>query len=130
MSTENSAPATAPTFQANDTPKAEKRAYPAPAAVPTQAGTHGIRFDYNDGCRVELPEGKWHLRLRDLDTGNVLYETDIAAGRIHSTKRYYLRCRIEVWLTEQPGEPVFRHDYSARGQDVLVQFPVGTLGDT
>jgi len=92
-------------------------------------------YDFNDGCRVVLPEGQWHVRLRDLDTGNILYETDIGAGRINSSKRYYLRCRIEVWskelaAKELPGEPVFRHDYSAKDQQVLVQFPVGTLGDT
>jgi autotransporter strand-loop-strand O-heptosyltransferase len=110
--------------------KPVKRAYPAPAPVPTQAGAHGIRFDFNDGCRVVLPPGQWHVRLRDLDTGNILYETDIGAGHINSTKRYYLRCRIEVWAVGLSAEPVFRHDYSARDRDVLVQFPVGTLGDT
>ncbi len=122
--------AASPSALLSTEPKAEKRAYPAPAPMPTQAGAHGIRFDFNDGCRVVLPEGQWHLRLRDLDTGNILYETDIGSGRIHSSKRYYLRCRIEVWASGQAGEPVFRHDYSARGQDVIVQFPVGTLGDT
>lgn len=130
MSTEDATTDAAPAVQTADTPKVEKRAYTAPAPVPTQTGAQGVRFDFNDGCRVELPEGKWHIQLRDLDTGNVLFETDIGAGRIHSTKKYYLRCRIEVWSRERPAEPVFRHDYSARGQDVLVQFPVGTLGDT
>jgi autotransporter strand-loop-strand O-heptosyltransferase len=80
--------------------KPVKRAYPPPAATPTQVGAQGIRFDFNDGCRVVLPEGKWHVRLRDLDTGNILYETDIVAGHINTTKRYYLRCRIEVWAGE------------------------------
>ena len=108
----------------------DKRAYPPPTAVPTQSGGEGIRFDFNDGCRLTLPEGKWHVRLRDLDTGNILYETDIASGRINSTKRYFLRCRIEVWSSSTPGEPVFRHDYSAKDREVLVQFPVGTIGDT
>lgn len=108
----------------------QKRAYPAPATSPTQSGWQGIRFDFNDGCRVSLPEGQWHVLLRDLDTGNILYETDIGAGFINSSKRYYLRCRIEVWPGKQAGEPAFRHDYCARGLDVLVQFPVGTLGDT
>ena len=115
---------------ATEVSKPVKRAYPAPASVPTQVGPRGIRFDFNDGCRLSLPEGPWHVRLRDLDTGNILYETDIKTGSINSTKRYYLRCRIEVWAAEVGGEPVFRHDYSARSQDVLVQFPVGTLGDT
>src|SRR6202030_4124091 len=62
--------------------------------------------------------------------GNILYETNIGAGRVNSSKRYYLRCRIEVWTAGQKGESVFRHDYSAKGQNVLVQLPVGTLGDT
>jgi autotransporter strand-loop-strand O-heptosyltransferase len=107
-----------------------KPPYAPPPAVPTQGGPAGLRFDFNDGCRLQLPEGRWHVRLRDLDSGNILYETDIGAGRIHSTKRYYLRCRIEVWAAERPGEAVLLHDYSAKGQDVLIQFPVGTLGDT
>ena len=50
----------------------------------------------------------------------------LKAGRINSTKRYYVRFRIEVW---QQGESVFAHDYSAAGRDVLVRFPVDTLGD-
>src|SRR5262249_43967879 len=59
--------------------------------------------------------------------GNILYETEIKAGRISSTKRYYVRFGIDVW---QRGENVFHHEYSAEGQRVLINFPVGTLGDT
>lgn len=70
------------------------------------------------------------MRLRDLDSSRILREADLSARRIHSTERYYLNCRIEVWAAGQPGEPVFRHDYSAEGKDVLVQFPVGALDDT
>lgn len=119
-----------PSSPGSDAPKPERRAYPAPASVPTQVADHGIRFDFNDGCRVQLPDGQWHVRLRDLDTGNILYETDIGTGRIHSSKRYVLRCRVEVWRRGPSGGLVLQHDYSARGRDVLVQFPVGTLGDT
>ena len=43
------------------------------------------------------------MRLSDLDTGNVLFETEIKAGRVNSTKRYYVRFRLEVW---QQGENV------------------------
>jgi autotransporter strand-loop-strand O-heptosyltransferase len=106
-----------------------KRAYPSPAAVPTQQGARGIQFDFNDGCRVVLPETShpWRVRLSDLDTGNILYETELKSGRVNSTKRYYVRFRLEVW---QQGENVFAHDYSAADREVLVQFPVGTIGDT
>ena len=131
------APAPAPASGSTPTPKVEsstsgqpKPAYPPPAALPTQSAPHGIRFDFNDGCRVVMPEGQWHLRLRDLDTGNILYETDIGAGRINSSKRYFLRCRIEVWAKDRATEPILQHDYSAENREVLIQLPVGTLGDT
>jgi autotransporter strand-loop-strand O-heptosyltransferase len=109
-------------------PAAPKRAYPPPADIPTQKGPKGIRFDFNDGCRVMLPEGDhpWKVRLSDIDTGNILFETEIKAGRVNSTKRYFVRVRLEIWAK---GESVLRHDYSAAGRDVLIQLPVGTLGD-
>jgi autotransporter strand-loop-strand O-heptosyltransferase len=108
---------------------ATKRAYPPPAEMPTQAGPKGLRFDFNDGCRVVLEEAKhpWRVRLSDLDTGNTLFETELKTGRVNSSKRYYVRFRVEAW---QEGESIFVHEYSAADRDVLIQFPVGTLGDT
>ena len=38
-----------------------------------------------------------------------------------------MRIRLEIWAGE---EPVLTHDYAAEDRDVLIQFPVGTLGDT
>jgi autotransporter strand-loop-strand O-heptosyltransferase len=98
-----------------------------PAAVPTQEGPLGLRYDFNDGCRVQLPEGDWRVRLSDLDTGNILYDTRIGAGTVASAKRYYARIRIEVWSGETP---VFTHDHDVSAREVLIQLPVGTLGDT
>jgi autotransporter strand-loop-strand O-heptosyltransferase len=110
-------------------PKLPKRAYPLPAELPTQPGPEGIRFDFNDGCRVAVPEAKypWRIRLFDLDTGNILYGTELKTGRINSSKRYYVRFRVEVWAG---SKRVLAHDYDARDREVLIQFPVGTIGDT
>jgi autotransporter strand-loop-strand O-heptosyltransferase len=76
-----------------------------------------------------LPEGEhpWRVRLSDLDTGNILYQTDIKAGRVNSAKRYFVRFRVELW---QQNESLLVHEYSASGRDVLINFPVGTIGDT
>jgi autotransporter strand-loop-strand O-heptosyltransferase len=117
---------TSPASSASGPPR--KRPYPAPAQVPTQQGPRGIQFDFNDGCRILLPEADqpWRVRLSDLDTGNTLFETELKAGQINSTKRYFVPARIEVW---QGAEQVLAHDYSAADRDVLIQFPVGTLGD-
>ena len=107
--------------------EAEKRAFPAPAERPTQEGPQGARFDFNDGCRITLPEGKWRVKISDIDTGNIIYQTQIVTGRINSSKRYFVRFRVELWASD---ELVLTHDYSAQGREVLIQFPVGTLGDT
>jgi hypothetical protein len=56
--------------------------FPLPAELPTQGGPNGLRFDFNFGARVVVPDGKgsWRIRLSDIDTGNVLYETTVQKG--------------------------------------------------
>jgi autotransporter strand-loop-strand O-heptosyltransferase len=107
---------------------AEKRRLPKPAELPTQIGPMGLRFDFNDGCRLMLPETghPWHVRLSDLDTGNLLFEIDLRSGLVNSTKRYFVRFRLEAWTRD---ERLLCHDYRAAGRDVLIQFPIGTIGD-
>ncbi|MCX4159750.1 MULTISPECIES: hypothetical protein [Paraburkholderia] len=46
--------------------------------MPTRMGPCGLRYDFNDGVRVLLPKGEWRVELRDLESGNVLFRTDIA----------------------------------------------------
>ena len=107
-----------------------KPAYPPPAQRPTQAGPKGIRFDFNLGARLLLPDrkqGEWLARLYDIDTGNVLFESRNKGALIASSKRFYVRFRLEVFEGE---ELVFKHEYDCRNREVLIQFPVGTLGDT
>ena len=113
-----------------------KSPYPPAAATPVLIGPEGIRFDFNLGCRVLLPAratGKWRVRLRDLDTGNILFESENKGAFVNSAKRWYVRFRVEIWeIAEEPGtepRPVMTHDYDPLHQDVLIQFPVGTLGD-
>ena len=122
------AAASSPPTQSASAPPV-KPDYPPPAEVPTQEGPKGLRFDFNGGCRVLLPESEhpWKVWLRDLDTGNVLFETELKSGRINSPKRYYVRFRVEAM---QQDETLLSHDYDASGREVLIQFPVGTLGDT
>jgi colanic acid biosynthesis glycosyl transferase WcaI len=113
-----------PGSQAAVTPA--RPAYPPPAASPTQLGNHGIRYDFNMGARILVPSGNWRVQLRDLDTGNILFETTKGDVFVNSSKRYFIRFRIEAW---KDGESVFTHEYDATDREVLVQFPVGTLGD-
>lgn len=110
-------------------------AYPPPAGVPTQEGPQGIRFDFNEGARVVLPEraaGRWRVRLRDLETGNILFESENQGAVVTSSKRFFVRFGVTVWAIDEAGAQaqVLEHEYDAKGREVLVQLPVGTLGDT
>jgi autotransporter strand-loop-strand O-heptosyltransferase len=126
---EQSAASSAAEGSSPDSAPTSKPAYPPPAEKPTQMGVKGLRFDFNNGCRVALQESEypWRVRLSDLDTGNTLFETELKTGHVNSSKRYYVRFRVEAW---QNDESVFVHDYSAADREVLIQFPMGTLGDT
>jgi autotransporter strand-loop-strand O-heptosyltransferase len=113
---------------------AKTSAYPPAAEIPTQSAPRDIRFDFNFGARVVLPartEGKWRVCLRDLDTGNILFQTENKGAFVASAKRFFVRFSVEVWDVDQDGTvtPVLTHQYDAHGREVLIQFPVGTLGD-
>jgi autotransporter strand-loop-strand O-heptosyltransferase len=115
-------------------PEAARRPYPPPSAQPTQSGPQGIAFDFNQGARIVLPnraDGKWRVRLRDLDTGNILFQSENKGAFVSSSKRFFVRFGVEVWDLDEAGTatPVLSHEYDATGRDVLIQFPVGTLGD-
>src|SRR5271165_3117345 len=131
----------APQIRAREEPSAEqapdsshprpspKPAYPPPASVPTQKAPAGIRFDFNQGARILLPnraEGSWMVRLRDFNTGNILFESENKGAFVASSKRFFIGFGIEVLEGEKA---IFQHDFDCRGKEVLIQFPVGTLGD-
>lgn len=70
--------------------------------TPTQAGPENIFYDFNDGARVLLPEGKWHVRLLDADSENILFYCDTDKGWVTSTKKYFVRFRIQVIRRQLP----------------------------
>ena len=125
------------TEQPATTSEAEKQgppAYPTPAAMPTQLDASGVRFDFNMGARVLLPPleaGQWHIRLRDLDTGNILFESTNKGALVASSKHFHVRFAIDLWRIDEAGKAtvVLEHAYDCRDKPVLIQFPVGTLGD-
>lgn len=52
-------------------------AFIVPPEVPTQAGPENVFYDFNDGARILLPEGKWHVRIIDDESGNILFAYDV-----------------------------------------------------
>jgi autotransporter strand-loop-strand O-heptosyltransferase len=99
-----------------------------PPALPTQKGPLGIRYDFNDGARVWLPRGKWHVRMEDGESGNIIFACDADEGWVVSTKKYYVPFVIKVWERGK-AEPLLDHALDLKDREVLIKFPVGTLGD-
>lgn len=97
-------------------------------AVPTQQGPMGVRFDFNDGVRVLLPQGKWHVQLEDAESGNIIFACDSEGGWVLSSKKYYVPFRIKVWVRGEQT-PILDHTMNLQGKEVQIRFPVGTLGD-
>ena len=97
-------------------------------AVPTQEGPMGIRYDFNDGARVLLPKGQWHVQIEDDETDNIIFACDADEGWVLSTKKYYIPFRIRVWVRGE-REPILNHTLDLKGKEVQIKFPVGTLGD-
>ena len=99
-----------------------------PPDMPTQKGPAGILYDFNDGARLFLPPGQWHAQIIDADAGNILFSCDSEGGWITSTKKYFVNFGFKVWQRGQK-DPVFEHHLDLKNRNVLVSFPVGTLGD-
>lgn len=96
--------------------------------VLTQKGPEGIRYDFNEGCRVWVPEGaRWCVRLRDVLTDTIVYQHEMTtSGMVQSTKRYYVPFEIKVWKDDVL---VFTHLCELKDRNVLISMELGGLGD-
>lgn len=103
-----------------------------PPETPTQEAVDGIRFDFNNGLRIKFPDkGEYRCVFKDLDTDCLLYSMDVKPGcTVESVKKFYIRFRLEIYRKDDLKEPIFTHDLDLSGKDVLIQLPVGALGDT
>jgi autotransporter strand-loop-strand O-heptosyltransferase len=102
---------------------------PAPP-IATQEAVENIRFDFNNGLRVSFPAGEQRYRcvFFDADTDVLLYSMEVPAGScITSVKKYFVRFCLEIYKDE---EKIFTHLLDLKDKDVLLQFPVGAIGDT
>lgn len=98
----------------------------AVGAVAGETGIDGLKIDFNNGVRVEVPEGNFHVIIGDHDSGKIYYDRDASEKIIVSLEKYYIRWEIIVL---RDGEPVFSHVLDLRGQNVRLVLDVGGIGD-
>lgn len=111
-----------------DKPNEQKKKLFNPGPVTLDSGLPGVKLDFNFGARVLLPDdGDYRVRFTDMDTGSILYDGIARNNLITSAKKYYINFRVEIWKN---GAQPFIHDLNLAGRNVLINFPVGTLGDS
>lgn len=110
----------------------QKSIYGELPQIPTQDAVEGIKFDFNHGIRILFPDnGKtYHVSFTDIDTGIILYSADTVPGAyVTSVKKFYIRFRLIIH-DKVHDTPIFTHDYNCKNKDVMIQLPVGTIGDS
>ncbi len=106
----------------------KKKAYISFDAGPItgKTGINGLEFDFNYGARIRVPEGNWRVKILDRDAALTLYDAPASNVVVTSIKKYYVNFRIEVYLDDKL---ILEHNLNLKGKNVLIKYPVGTLGD-
>ncbi|OTP75795.1 autotransporter strand-loop-strand O-heptosyltransferase [Caballeronia sordidicola] len=100
-------------------------ARPGPPAL---SGAEGVRFDFNYGCRVQVPVDGWRVRMIDLDTFNVVLDEAVEANSIVTSRRkYFVRFLLEVFDGQRL---VFSHTFNAANKKVALRMAPLALGDS
>lgn len=90
------------------------------------SGIDGIKFDFNYGARVTVPNGEYRVKFIDRETCLTVYDAAASGVIVTSSKKYFVDFRIEIY---EKDKMIFAHDMDLRGKKVLIKFPVGILGD-
>ena len=102
-------------------------------ALPSQDAVNGIKFDFNSGLRIYFPENEknqYHLQFFDNDSNLLLYDADVKNGTVMSSvKKYYINYHFII-TDKNTKKIIFEHYFNLKNKKVIVQFPVGTLGDS
>ncbi|HEV7832808.1 MAG TPA: autotransporter strand-loop-strand O-heptosyltransferase [Caballeronia sp.] len=100
----------------------------AKPGVPVLAGPEGIFYDFNYGCRVQVPVDGWQVRMTDLDTFNVLLDEPVEANTVITSRRkYFVRFKLEVF---DGSRLVFSHSFNAAGKKIMLRMHALALGDS
>ncbi len=98
----------------------------AAGPVACETGIPGLKIDFNNGIRLQVPQGNWHVIIGDHDSQMVFYEQDVSETIIASVEKYYIHWQVEVY---RDGQPVFAHVFQPEGQKIRLFFNCGLLGD-
>ncbi len=93
----------------------------------------GIRFDFNYGARVFIPEtSQYTYRIQFFDgiSGNMVYNDIHSAGDgAIAGNKYYIPYAIKIFRVET-NELIFQHVLNLKNRNVVIYIPSPCIGDT
>ena len=101
----------------------------APPSIPTQTSPHGLRYDFNNGLRLMLPQGNWRVDILDDSSGVLLHTCQVKGDWVISPWKYFIPYGIQV-TDLNSGALVLNTALHLNKQSVLVRCsPSSGLGD-
>jgi autotransporter strand-loop-strand O-heptosyltransferase len=95
--------------------------------APDLLGREGIRYDFNYGCRVQVPVSGWRVRMRDRETNSIVFDEKLDAGQIAASRRkYFVHFQFDVF---DGARLVISHAFDAAWRRVLIEIGSTALGD-
>ena len=92
-----------------------------------ETGLPDVLLDFNDGLRLQIPKGNWHVKISDYTSNFVFLDEDILEGAtLISVEKFFVNWEITLAFN---GEVCFYHQFDPHEQHVHFIFPVKTLGD-
>ena len=55
-----------------------------------ETGIEGLKLDFNNGLRLQIPDGNWHVTIQDYDSGIVFFDQDVSKIILISIEKYYI----------------------------------------
>lgn len=80
-------------------------------------GISGLKLDFNDGLRLQVPEGNWHVHIHDY-----FYEEDVQKMVLVALEKYFIHWQIDVYLN---GRMVFSHQFDPTVRRYILSLPAG-----
>ena len=92
-----------------------------------EIGIPDVLLDFNDGLRLQIPKGNWHVKISDYSSNFVFIDEDILAGAtLISIEKFFVHWEITLALN---GEICFYHRFDPTEQQIHFMFPNSALGD-
>lgn len=91
-----------------------------------ETGIPGLKLDFRNGLRLQVPQGDYHVRLSDGETGRIYFESAVSEVILVSEEKYYIPWQVEVFCS---GQKVFAHNFDVEGQHVHIAVVTSSLGD-